>query len=69
MADLIYHTNTLGEDNPILKRTGRGLGITRLGAEGTLGSEGYKILLYVCIPQRVAIPVIFPNNKRNEVIQ
>ncbi|RJP22768.1 MAG: hypothetical protein C4527_21355 [Candidatus Omnitrophota bacterium] len=64
MSDLIFQNNTLNRDDPILARTSRNLGISWIGAEGTLAGAGYKILLYVHIPTRLPVSVIFPRIRK-----
>ena len=59
--------NTLGHDDPILRRTGHGLGVSWMGVEGTLGGEGFRIKLQVTIPKRLEVLVKFPRQQIEDI--
>ncbi len=52
--------HTLDSDNPIMKRTGHGLGIEMGEAANTLSTEPYKIFISVTLPLRHKIHAFFP---------
>ncbi len=69
MSDLHNHNKTIGTDNPLFNRAGFKVGVSWIGVEGSTGDYGYKIHLYVCIPNRLPVTVLFPKTQIREVCQ
>jgi len=59
MPNIGPDSQTLNNDDPILKRTGRKLGQSWTGAEGTLSGGEHRIVLYVTIAQRLCVRAVF----------
>jgi len=69
MSDLGLIDHTLGNDNPIFKRTAHNLGQSWTGLEGTLAGPEYRIMIPIRIPHRQSITVLFPAHSLFEEIQ
>lgn len=65
MTDTSQLKHTLDSNDPIMKRTGHGLGIEMGETTNAISAEPYKISISVTIPLRHRIRVFFPGTGLN----
>ena len=52
--------SALGQEDPILRRTAKSLGIDWMGVQGTLSGRELRLLFRVTVPSRWPLSVRFP---------